>query len=137
MVIMVVVASFFWAGIYAAPKILKSWRWHQISGEARAAAAGFPQQFGLTKTQVIKCVPVPPPMTCPQHRLCLTKPPSTCGSYTVVTGAEAGGDGFEIILNSLQYNESGYKAGDDIIAAGISDALIEVVASPNGCSGCQ
>ena len=115
----------------------QSLRWPDLAQKARADSIGFPQQFGLTNTASIRCVPIQPTGNCPNHPLCALKPNNICGQYTVITGVPAGGDGSEIILNSTQLATIKYKSGDSIIAGGLSNALLQVVAAPGGCYGCH
>ena len=136
-IIFLAVTTLFITSIYFMPEISSFIRWRLISHEAKAATSSFPMQFGLINTIMIKCAPVPTAMNCPQHRLCAMKPPTECGNYTVITGQPAGGNGSEIVVDTIQYSMSGYKLGDNVIAAGISDALIQVIATPGGCYGCQ
>ncbi len=136
-IILIWVIGLFLAGIYFGPKVLDSIHRYVVFNEARAAASGFPMQFGLTNTSQIICTTVAPSGNCPNHRLCAMKPNYLCANYTVIMGQQAGGDGTEIIIDTTQYTMSGYKPGDSVIAAGISDALIEIIATPNGCAGCQ
>ncbi|MFA5318318.1 MAG: hypothetical protein WC323_02495 [Patescibacteria group bacterium] len=136
-IILIFTAILFLVGLYITPKILEFARWNSISAEAKAAASEFPMIFGLVNTMPIKCIPIEPAMNCPNHYLCAMKPSVECGQYTVISGQQAGGDGYEIILNASQYAMSGYAPGNSVIAGGLSAALIQVVATPGGCYGCQ
>ncbi len=136
-IIFIFVLTFFSAGVYFVPNFLYSIKNAEPLKQAKASAGGFPFQFGLVNTVEIPCVCTNTACSCNNHRLCSLKPPGDCVQYTVITGQQAGGHGNEIIIDATQYSMSGYKLGDSVIAAGISDALIQLIATPGGCAGCQ
>lgn len=136
-IILIIIISAFTVAAYFGVIAYRQTKWSAITKQAQAASAGFPQQFGLSNTIAMQCMPVEPTGNCLNHPLCALKPNYECAQYTVITGTPAGGDGSEVILNAAQLAAIQYKTGDSIIAGGLSSALLQVVAAPGGCYGCH
>lgn len=112
--------------------------------EAAQAAGGYAYQIGLTGTKQIQCYTscyVGPVATCctgTGATLCSMKDVATCTMYSEINGTMSGGSGTMALFSMTQTSMAGYKAGDSIIAGGMTETQMDqgVLATPGGCSGC-
>lgn len=127
--------------VFGGVRINRQLRWERA--KEIVASSGFPVQLGLKNAQSSPCVRtqagcIP---SCIVSGICLA--PFTlcaqsvgCTTDTDVFGIQSGGTGNEALFSTASVLEAGFVPGNDVIAAGMAQNFMKIMATPYGCYGC-